>query len=172
MYVVSSGFFFFLYREKARELQVSTWIQTLTGETTIVLKRYFSGLPSGTFYPLLSQKTLEITSRGFTFEHREGYAFFWNTTWDQSTRYFCWSWHGHTYRHEALGRSPLLCFYFLYHTPFHTKIATLCVFFFLCVTSINYTLSLLSSSYKEPFKIFNRCTILLHLHFHWLRSQK
>lgn len=56
--------------------------------------------------------------------------------------------------------------------PLFTQKLLLCGFFSICVTSINYTLSLLSSSYKEPFKIFNRCTILLHLHFHWLRTQK
>lgn len=34
----------------------------------------------------------------------------------------------HIHRHEAVRRSPLLCFYFLYHTPFHIKIATLWFF--------------------------------------------
>lgn len=70
-------FFFFLCREKAQELHVYACIQVIqTGDTTVVLKSYFTGVPSGTFYPLLSQKTLVITSGSFAFEYREGYALF------------------------------------------------------------------------------------------------
>jgi len=42
--------------KKPRELHVYTSIQTPTGETNTVHESYFSGLPSGTFYPLLIQK--------------------------------------------------------------------------------------------------------------------
>lgn len=45
-----------LPREKALELRVYTSIQSPTGDTNTVYESYFSGLPSGTFYPLLSQK--------------------------------------------------------------------------------------------------------------------
>lgn len=57
--------------EKALELHVYTSIQTPTGDINAVHESYFSGLPSGTFYPLLNQKNLEIASGSFTFEYRE-----------------------------------------------------------------------------------------------------
>lgn len=69
-------------------------------------------------------------------------------------------------------KKSLSLFLFPVSYPFSHKNCYFVFFSSISVTSINYTLSLLSSSYKEPFKIFNRCTILLHLHFHWLRTQK
>ena len=61
----SSNTFFFFFSaggwEKAQEVHVYACIQCIqviqTGDTTVVLKSCFTGVPSGTFYPLLSQKT-------------------------------------------------------------------------------------------------------------------